>query len=394
NDWGPNNSGQIATTAPSLMTFDAALNEHRYTISLDAGGGPVSGGYAYKIHYHQNTSGSNFVWITDPLGTETTGPNNDSVVRVSDPMAFQLAREQDASGQIAAVSVGLFGSEAFTTIAFTVNETTYTSGIVDTGDGIYRLELPAPVPPGSLFRVEATDASGDMVSAEVGTLPPDVVDAPVPAFLEDGITHSDAGDGTTWLVLRAPAKSYVYALGDFNGWTADESSLMFRDATDPIGTRWWIRLDGLTPGEEVAFQYFVDGTLRVADPYSPVVIYPGEAGFPTGQTDFAVGQFTVGGHAFDWTDQDFEAPAQEDLVVYELLVRDFLRDHSFVSLTDTLDYLQRLGVNAIELMPVAEFDGDESWGYNPAFHLALDKYYGTPAEFKAFVNEAHARGIA
>ncbi|OZC01588.1 alpha-amylase family glycosyl hydrolase [Rubricoccus marinus] len=395
NDWGPNNGGVIAPTAPSLMTYDAALNEYRYTISLTPGDGPVAGGgHAYKIHYHRNASGTEYTWITDPLGSETTGGNNDSVVRVSDPMAFQLAREQDASGQIVAVSVGLFGTEAFPSISFTVNETTYTSGIEDTGDGIYRLELPTPVPPGSFFRVDAADASGDAVSAQVGTLPPDVVDAPVPAGIEDGITHSDAGDGTTWLVLRAPAKSYVYALGDFNDWTVGDDALMFRDTTDPRGTRWWIRLDGLTLGEAYDFQYLVDGTIRVADPYSPIVLYPGEAGYPSGQTDFAVGRFTAGGSAFAWTDDDFEAPTQEDLVIYELLVRDFLRDHSFVSLTDTLDYLQRLGVNAIELMPVAEFDGDESWGYNPAFHLALDKYYGTPEQFKTFVNEAHARGIA
>ena len=251
--------------------------------------------------------------------------------------------------------------------------------------------LPAPVPPGSLFRVEATDASGDAVSAEVGTLPPDVVEAPVPEGIEDGITHAD---GSTYLVLRAPAKSYVYALGDFNDWTAGDASLMFRDTSDPRGTRWWIQLDGLTPGQTYAFQYFVDGAIRVADPYSPVVLYPGEAGYPTGKTDFAVGRFTAGGASFAWTDGGFVAPEAEDLVVYELLVRDFLQDHSFTTLADTLDYLQRLGVNAIELMPVAEFDGDQSWGYNPAFHLALDKYYGTPQSFKAFVDEAHARGIA
>ena len=60
---------------------------------------------------------------------------------------------------------------------------------------------------------------------------------------------------------------------------------------------------------------------------------------------------------------------------------------------DTLDYLDRLGVTAIELMPVNEFEGNLSWGYNPAFHIALDKYYGTQKAFKAFI-DAHSRGIA
>ena len=391
NGWGPNNAGAIQTGAPSQMEYEADLNEYRYTIALAPEAGPVAGGYAYKIHYHRNGSGSEWTWITDPLGTEVTGNNNDSVVRVSDPMAFQLAREQDAGGQIIAVSAGLFGSEAFTSVTFTVNEDTYTAGIEDTGDGIYRLTLPAPVSPGSLFRVDATDASGDTVSESVGTLPPDVVDAPVPAGIEDGITHTADG---TYLVLRAPAKSYVYALGSFNGWTETPEGLMFRDNTDPRGTRWWVRVDGLASGEDYRFIYLIDGTLQVADPYASLVYYPGEARHPGGDILFPVAEFRVGGRDFDWTDDGFVAPEAKDLVIYELLVRDFLRDHSFESLTDTLDYLERLGVNAIELMPVSEFDGDESWGYNPAFHLALDKYYGTPEAFKGFVNEAHARGIA
>ncbi|HET6568097.1 MAG TPA: alpha-amylase family glycosyl hydrolase, partial [Rhodothermales bacterium] len=72
----------------------------------------------------------------------------------------------------------------------------------------------------------------------------------------------------------------------------------------------------------------------------------------------------------------------------------FLAAHDFETLTDTLDYLDRLGVNAVELMPVSEFDGNLSWGYNPTFHLALDKYYGPAEDLKRFVDEAHKRGIA
>ncbi|MDX1665727.1 MAG: alpha-amylase family glycosyl hydrolase, partial [Saprospiraceae bacterium] len=79
---------------------------------------------------------------------------------------------------------------------------------------------------------------------------------------------------------------------------------------------------------------------------------------------------------------------------YELLVRDFIGRHDYTTLIDTLAYLDRLGVNAIELMPVSEFEGNISWGYNPSFHLALDKYYGPKNEFKRFVDSCHGRGIA
>ncbi|MFQ5446282.1 MAG: alpha-amylase family glycosyl hydrolase, partial [Saprospiraceae bacterium] len=87
-------------------------------------------------------------------------------------------------------------------------------------------------------------------------------------------------------------------------------------------------------------------------------------------------------------------PGQEDLVIYELLLRDFLHEQNFQALTNKLDYLQELGINAVELMPVSEFDGNLSWGYNPTYHYALDKYYGAPEAFKTFVDACHERGIA
>jgi pullulanase/glycogen debranching enzyme len=82
------------------------------------------------------------------------------------------------------------------------------------------------------------------------------------------------------------------------------------------------------------------------------------------------------------------------LVIYELLIRDFDALHSFDAVKARLDYLQNLGINAIEFMPVNEFDGNESWGYNPSFHMALDKYYGSATAFKQLIDECHTRGIA
>ena len=101
-----------------------------------------------------------------------------------------------------------------------------------------------------------------------------------------------------------------------------------------------------------------------------------------------------GAPAFDWTDQDFERPAKSSLVIYELLVRDFTDERNYQTILDTLDYLDRLGINAIEFMPVNEFNGNDSWGYNPTFYLALDKAYGDKSAFKELVNACHERGIA
>src|SRR5690554_7605996 len=87
-------------------------------------------------------------------------------------------------------------------------------------------------------------------------------------------------------------------------------------------------------------------------------------------------------------------PEVDKLVVYELLIRYFTNNGDIKTVTDTLDYLQRLGVNAIELMPFNEFEGNDSWGYNPSFYFAADKAYGTLNDYKEFVDECHARGIA
>jgi len=77
-----------------------------------------------------------------------------------------------------------------------------------------------------------------------------------------------------------------------------------------------------------------------------------------------------------------------------VLIRDFDADRNFQTLIDKIDYFKDLNINAIELMPIMEYEGNEGWGYNPSFHLALDKYYGTADKFKEFVDLCHQNDIA
>lgn len=98
--------------------------------------------------------------------------------------------------------------------------------------------------------------------------------------------------------------------------------------------------------------------------------------------------------SFDWEANNYQRPNKNNLLIYELLVRDFVSSHNYKTLIDTLDYLQKLGINAVELMPVNEFEGNESWGYNPSFYFAPDKYYGTKNDLKNFIDECHKRDIA
>lgn len=257
-----------------------------------------------------------------------------------------------------------------------------------------------------LFSLIANDGMGQSDSVNFNAI---VSDGSIlqsrPAGLEDGITYGPNGTSVT-LSLFAPNKNDVFVIGDFTNWEKDFNYLMKKDSLKSDSVWFWTEITGLTPGQEYGFQYEIDGGLRIADPYSALVLdqyndkyipeatYPNLKEYPTGKTDNYVGVLTPGKADFNWEATSYQRPAKEELVIYELLLRDFVEDHSFATLTDTLDYLERLGVNAIELMPVSEFDGNESWGYSPNFHLALDKYYGSPDSFKRFIDEAHKRNIA
>jgi 1,4-alpha-glucan branching enzyme len=258
------------------------------------------------------------------------------------------------------------------------------------------------------FLVKAKNGTGDKKSqdyvAQVGTIVvPPVTEAPVPAGMKDGINYNSADNSKVTLVLYAPLKQFVYVLGDFNNWETQNSYLLKKDT---VKNRFWIELTGLTTRQNYGFQYLVDGKIRIADPYSTTILdeandqfinsvtYPNLPPYPTGKTSHAVSLLRTGDAAYNWQVNNFVKPAKSDLVIYELLIRDFDVLHSFDAIKSRLDYLQSLGINAVELMPISEFDGNESWGYNPAFHMALDKYYGTPNAFKQLVDECHKRGMA
>ena len=224
-----------------------------------------------------------------------------------------------------------------------------------------------------------------------------------PAGIKDGINY--LSDTAIILQIYAPFKNFIYVWGDHSNWEIDPKFLMNKT---PDGARYWIQLNGLTPGKEYRFQYLIDqAQLKVAeiyadklldgnnDAYIPSITYPNLIPYPKNNTTEYVSVFQTAQPAFNWQHSaTFQKPAKEKLFIYELLLRDFIARHDFQTLKDTLDYLQKLGVNAIELMPISEFEGNESWGYNPSFYFAVDKYYGTKNAYKTFIDECHRRGIA
>ena len=229
---------------------------------------------------------------------------------------------------------------------------------------------------------------------------PDVIIEAYPTGTELGINKINDTDYR--LVLFAPNKSNAYVLGDFNDWEVDPEYFMRRS---PDGQSFWIDIPGLESDENYAFQYLVDGNIVVADPFSELVLdpnndqyinestFPDLHPYPVGKTNGYASLLKTESESYVW-ENEFTAPLKEDLVIYELLMRDFTSEKNYQTLLDTLDYLDRLGINAIEFMPINEFEGNQSWGYNPSFHMALDKYYGTPESFKKLVDECHKRNIA
>ncbi len=230
---------------------------------------------------------------------------------------------------------------------------------------------------------------------------PDVTVADLPAGTHDGINYLN--DSTVVLALTAPDKDFVYAIGDFSNWEAEAGYFMNRT---PDGKQWWITVSGLTPQVEYTYQYLVDGSLRIGDPYCDKILdsyndfyiseatYPGLIDYPTGKTSGIVSVLQTAQSPYNWQVSNFVKPNPDNMIVYELLLRDFVAARNFDVLKDTLEYLKTLGVNVIELMPFNEFEGNDSWGYNPSFYFAPDKYYGTKDMLKAFIDACHENGIA
>ncbi|HMI77363.1 MAG TPA: alpha-amylase family glycosyl hydrolase, partial [Ferruginibacter sp.] len=251
--------------------------------------------------------------------------------------------------------------------------------------------------------LEGNDGSGIKKDSFSFYIPPVTTVAPLPAGVQEGINYA-ANNTSVTLVLYAPNKNNVVVIGDFsNNWSVSCANQMNRTAD---GNYYWLTINGLTPGTEYGYQYLIDNSIRTADPYAQKVLdpandqfidnitYPNLKPYPTGLTTDIVSIFQTAEPQYSWQVNNFVKPDKKNLVIYELLIRDFTAQHSYQSLIDSFQYLKNLGINAIELMPINEFDGNEGWGYNSSFYFAPDKYYGTKNKLKAFIDTCHKNGIA
>ena len=249
---------------------------------------------------------------------------------------------------------------------------------------------------------EGNDGSGLKKDSFSFYIPSTQTIAPLPAGIVEGINYAPNNTSAT-LVLFAPNKTSVIIVGDFTNWVQSCANQMNKT---PDGNYYWLTINGLTPGTEYGYQYLVDNTIKIADPYTQKVLdpdndpyissvtYPNLKPYPAGLTTGLVGILQTAEPQYTWVSNNFVKPDKKNLITYELLIRDFTAEHSYQSLIDSLQYLKNTGINSIELMPINEFDGNESWGYNPSFYFAPDKYYGPKNKLKEFIDKCHQNGIA
>ena len=322
-----------------------------------------------------------FVDLSQGFQVIFTNPNTSSIL-------LEVGESQDisiVSSEIANLSLSVNGTEV--TAAQNVEELNYT--FQAPSEGAFLVEAKA--------EKDGEEDTSQLTITVVGPSPK----LPLPQGVKKGINY--ISDTEVVFVLEAPLKKNAFVIGDFNDWQVLPEFQMNQTLD---GEFFWYRLSDLTPGQEYIFQYLVDGSIRIGDPYADKISdpfhdteiiqqnrYPGLKPYPQGKTEFQASFLQTAQEEYQWQHTEYNKPAIEELVVYELLVRDFDDRRTFNAVTERLDYLKDLGINAIELMPIKEFEGNLSWGYNPSFFFAVDKFYGPKNDLKRLIDEAHKRDI-
>ncbi|MFW5657802.1 MAG: alpha-amylase family glycosyl hydrolase, partial [Bacteroidota bacterium] len=324
-----------------------------------------------------SAGGDIYVEMFEPgLNVSISSPISPALIDLNDTIILNANTSEEAQ-----ISIHLGASELKNALGTEISDTL----LFDT-PGDYWISVTGSTPDTSI-----TD------SVFISVLSQQVTQA-LPAGVRDGINY--ISDSSVTLVLHAPGKEHVHIIGDMNNWMPQTDFRLNGDQE-----RFWITINGLDPEKEYIWQYLVDGNIRIADPYSekisdpyddkyiPEETYPNLIEYPSDKTSGRASVIQTGREEYEWLHTDYTVPKKEELVIYELLIRDFTEARNLDGVMARLDYLQELGVNAIELMPINEFEGNLSWGYNPNFYFAPDKFYGTEEKYKQFIDECHRRGM-
>jgi 1,4-alpha-glucan branching enzyme len=397
NGWTPAN-GRMVDQGGGLWTR---------TVRLRLGGNPspppppigVPGAWQYKFWYNGITS-----WPNDPLNHHVNpNDNNNTFLYIKDPTIYHLLPNQRSgavSTSLPVITAYIFpkvGSAVDTaSLQVVLDSTTYTGlgSLYDTATRKLTFTPPAPLADGGHTLILRAGANADTVSFITSVGGPSIL--PLPPYARHGVTlPSPASNDSTTFRLRVGGNSYVVVrIAPAGQPVASAPGYFLRKNTTTDD--WWINLP-LAPGTyEYLFQTSTGALI-----YDPWSRYSGIHG-----SRFTIGPEGLTADDYVWSPAPYERPPLNKLVVYEMNVSEFAGGYynlpagqaGFTHLTTLMGYLDSLGVNAIELMPINDYGGmgrsGFSWGYDISQYFALEPAYGTPREFKTLVDSAHAHGIA
>ena len=404
NNWGNNVGGNISPGDPSEMAFDTALGAWTKTYKFklkDPTRAPLGDSvYQYKF----NRGGVSTGWYPDPLNSEQNpNDNNNSVLRLSRLFWFEFYAVE-VSQQITRITIGLVhaNSDTIISVVFATGQTltspltaTDVTGSYDEASRILDFNLSSPIPRSDYVRLVARNNHGDSTVYSKGGY--SLITLPLPAYAGHGVTLPSAasGDSATFR-LRVSGKDYVLLrVAPVGQPLTSATPVVMRKA--PTSDDWWMNMK-LQPGTMYEYSYEIENGKQIYDPWGR---WNGTNGsrFSTGPEGLTADNYT-------WKSTAYQRPTLNKLVIYELNVGEFAGGYynlsagqaTFNHLATLMPYLDSLGINAIELMPVNDYGGvgksGHSWGYDLNSYFALEPGYGDPAGFKALVDSAHAHGIA
>jgi len=379
NDWGPNSNGLISPNALSLMSFDSESNSYHRAYTLEIGQQ-----YEYKFHTHHNSSGSDYSWFQDPLNPLVTSDGWDnSILVVSDPLFFQPSFHLNEQELVIGMSISISASSDIDSIKYIVADESYLASSNLFQDGVFYVPFDVPYSFFESYRILIYIDGNEYLAFNKDQV--EVIEEIVPGFLEFGPQQND---GLMYVSIMVPHHQFVQI--KINNINDEEDKSIFTLKKDPnLSNVWWTELE--LPNGIYDYEYVLPNGATFPDPLSRMV--------RNNKTRIEIGAGGVTtADDYNWISANYLKPTLDTLVIYELHVDDFSAAGNgagtFQHVLEKLDYLKSLGINAIELMPISEFPGTHSWGYDPQIISAINDSYGTPEQFKYFVDQCHNRGIA
>lgn len=394
-------NGWVLNSPVSQMTYDPGIGAwlRLYTFKVHAPGDAqrTLGDSVYQ--YKFNAGGGSGGWFSDPLNPEQNPlDNNNSVLRLTDRFWFQFF-PLVSGGQMTRITIGLVHGTTDTVSAIELTTaddqaspttTTDITGSYQAGTRTVDHTLIAPIAQTAFIRLTARFTTGDSVVMARGGYT--VTIAPMPSGLRHGVTLPSNGSDSVGFRLRLATGNLALLRIAPAGTPAALATPIVMNKH--VSTNDWWTFVHLDPGT-YDYVYEIGNGKQIGDPWGRL--------FVGGASRITVGPEGLSADDYVWGSTSYVRPLQKDLVIYELNIAEFAggavgRRGVFADMLALLPYLDSLGINAIEIMPVTDYGtlgaSGFSWGYDVSSYFALDPGYGTAREFKTFVDSAHARGMA